>query len=524
MSRATCVLIAIVFSAAPACLTWAEDVGLFLDGRWEGSVDLSPVASAVSTAPAVPSAAVSESLILRFFPSDPETGAPAGGLVDMPSRGLFGYPIGDLERGPEGVSFSLLGDAPFQGRFTLRGSPARVAVGERYAISGSARLFGPANEGDDDVLAEGTFKLVYSNGPSWNEDYGLDFPIDTGRGMLPGSLLLPAEAEGQAVPVILLVPGAGADRDGNNYSVPGRSDSLVELASALRARGVASLRFDRRGTGATYRLAADEEKLRFDDHIADARSALRALAADSRFSSIVVAGFSEGALVGASALSDGTGTEKDIARGRISGFVAVCASGRNELEMVEDSLSKATGEIKAEAAKIVAALEAGDSYPNPSPFFADYFRPSIQPYLASLFRHDIRQAVAMVPCPVLVVAGGSDLQVSRTETELLASSRRDAAYRVIDGMSHALKEVGEDEEANYASFTDPSIPLCADLPALLAAFAKGETLPGDDSRARAAGAQDRVDGSAAVRASDVRSDSAEPSTQGGKSPDQGGAR
>ena len=81
-----------------------------------------------------------------------------------------------------------------------------------------------------------------------------------------------------------------------------------------------------------------------------------------------------------------------------------------------------------------------------------------------------------------MVAGEKDLQVGAEESELLASSRPGTAFRIIPGMSHALKEVGDDEDANYASFTDPSLPLAPALVDLIEAFAKGAALSGENSQ------------------------------------------
>jgi fermentation-respiration switch protein FrsA (DUF1100 family) len=430
--------------------------GVFLDGRWEGSVDLGEGA---------------EPLVLRLFPADPDAGAAAGGLVDLPTRRLFGYPMEWVERGADGLYFTFLGGAPFDGVFELIGTADPVGVGESFAVSGVARTRpAAATEAAADPATGGPFRLEYSGIDSRGEGFGARYLVDSGKGTLPGSLLLPDGEPGDAPPVVLLLSGAAADRDGNNHSVPGRSDALAQLAFALRARGVASLRFDRRGTGEAYRLAAREEDLRFDDHVGDARAAIAKLAADPRFSGVTVVGQGEGALVGAAALAGQP-------PGLVSGIAALCAPGHTELETVKDSLSRIPQALKPEADAIMAALESGGVYPDPSPFFADYFRPDAQPYLASLFRFRTRELFAAAPCPVLVVAGGSDLQVPAAETELLASARPDAAYRVVAGMSHALKSVGVDEEANYASFTDPSLPLAEGLADLVAAFAKSEALP-----------------------------------------------
>ena len=417
-------------AATPVRGGGSERSGVFLDGRWEGSVDLGEG---------------SEPIALRLFPSDPEAGKPAGGLLDMPGRRLYGYPMDTVVRDTQGIEFGLLNGAPFAGLFKFTAEASEVATGENLLVRGIARLVPPGADRDGEALASGPYSLSYSG----SDDYW----VDTGRGLLPGSILVPTVAEGTAPPILLILSGSDADRDGNNYSVPGRSDALAELALALQGRGIASLRFDKRGSGEAYRLGLDERELRFRDHVEDARAAIRALASDPRFSRVAVLGFGEGALIGAAALagdpSASSGSEGDVAD-RVVGLAALCASGRTDLEVVEDALSSAPDEYRAEAAAIMSALKRGESYPDPSPYFADFFRPSIQPYLASQFGYDIRAAFAgarlspELPVPALVIAGGSDLQVPPAESELLAAARPGAAYRVIPGMSHALKGTGDD--------------------------------------------------------------------------------
>jgi fermentation-respiration switch protein FrsA (DUF1100 family) len=451
--------------AAPATQGAAPpaQAGAFLDGRWEGSLDL-------GEGP--------EPMALRLFPADPEAGQAAGGLLDLPARKLFGYPMGSVDRRAEGMSFSLLGQAPMSGVFELEAAPSPTEEGESFALSGAASLV----PDDGEASSAGSFSLVYAGTATREESYGHDYLVDTGRGLLPGSLLVPEGREGEA-PLALIISAAAQDRDGDNYAVPGRSDALSQLAAALSGRGIASLRYDRRGAGEAYRLGEREEDLRFDDHVADARSAIAEAAADRRFSGIWVIGYGEGALVGAAALDPSLqGALSAEVLGRVRGVAALCASGKTELETVDGALASIPEEDQAEARAIMSALEAGQSYPDPSPYFADFFRPSIQPYLASYFRYDIRAVFAALGLPILVAAGGSDLQVPASEAELLARAKSEAAYRVVAGMSHALKAVGEDEEANYTSFTDPSIPLAPGLVDLLEAFVKGASLPGVDPR------------------------------------------
>ena len=73
---------------------------------------------------------------------------------------------------------------------------------------------------------------------------------------LDGTLLLPLISEIQYVPGVVLVGGSGpTDRDGNNELVPVRIDLLKQIAELLARAGIASLRYDKRGIGASSRPA-----------------------------------------------------------------------------------------------------------------------------------------------------------------------------------------------------------------------------------------------------------------------------
>jgi hypothetical protein len=93
--------------------------------------------------------------------------------------------------------------------------------------------------------------------------------LDTPAGKIAGSLLLPA-AKG-AAPVALIIAGSGpTDRDGNSSMIPGRNDSLRMLAQALAQAGIASVRYDKRGVGASAQAVQSESALRFETYIDDA--------------------------------------------------------------------------------------------------------------------------------------------------------------------------------------------------------------------------------------------------------------
>src|SRR5690606_206430 len=82
--------------------------------------------------------------------------------------------------------------------------------------------------------------------------------LDTGTGRLFGTLALPS-SDPPFDYVALLVSGSGpTDRDGNSAALPGRNDSLRKLAQSLALRGIASVRFDKRGIAQSAAAGPDE--------------------------------------------------------------------------------------------------------------------------------------------------------------------------------------------------------------------------------------------------------------------------
>ncbi|MGO8693977.1 MAG: serine aminopeptidase domain-containing protein [Rectinemataceae bacterium] len=418
-------------------------------GRWAGGLDFGRGR---------------EQLSLRILPE--------GGLLDLPGQRLFGYPLSGIRREGTRIVFALFagksGGQPSGASSPEASGNALIFSGDlKTGKDGGSRIEGSISRGG---VVNGRFDLEPA--PLAPEAGESSYLLDTGRGVLPGTLLLPPG--NGPFPLVLILAGAGtADRDGNNYAVPGKNDALRLLAEALRDRGIASLRYDKRGAGESYYLVTKEEDLRFDDYVSDAVVALAALAAlraDRRFSRLVVAGHTEGALVAAAAL---------LAPGapRVEGLALLCASGKSAVETVEAAVAAAPPALKAEGAAIMAALRAGRTYPHPSGYFADFFRPSFQPYLASWFRYDLKTELPADKAPVLLVQGNRDFQTTLADFDVLVRARPDAAAYVLPGMNHALKEVGPDLDENYRAFTDPSFPLAPQLADTLAAFAKGGTLP-----------------------------------------------
>ncbi|GAB7193000.1 alpha/beta hydrolase [Kineococcus sp. NUM-3379] len=119
----------------------------------------------------------------------------------------------------------------------------------------------------------------------------LRFP--SGPLTLAGTLTVPAGTGPH--PAVLLIPGSGpVDRDSDHRRL--RLGASRELAGALTAAGFATLRYDKRGVGASE---GDWRATGMTDNAHDARAALDALRTQPGIdpSRVLLAGHSEGALL-----------------------------------------------------------------------------------------------------------------------------------------------------------------------------------------------------------------------------------
>src|SRR5688572_3915055 len=149
----------------------------------------------------------------------------------------------------------------------------------------------------------------------------------TTKGRLRGTLSVPPSKK--AVTVVLLIAGSGAtDRNGNNTRM--ENNSLKMLADTLLSHGIASLRYDKRGVGQSDRGTDSEKELRVEHYVNDAAQWIELLTYDERFNRVVVAGHSEGSLVGMLAIQK---TQK------VAAFVSIAGPGRALDTLLREQLS-----------------------------------------------------------------------------------------------------------------------------------------------------------------------------------------
>ncbi|MDB5251897.1 MAG: alpha/beta hydrolase fold protein [Flaviaesturariibacter sp.] len=272
--------------------------------------------------------------------------------------------------------------------------------------------------------------------------------LATAQDTIRGTLAIPRSG-GKHV-VALLIAGSGpTDRNGNNPMA--RNAALQLLADTLAKRGIATLRYDKRGIGASAPAMGKESDLRFEHYINDAAGWIRLLKKDKRFSKVYVIGHSEGSLIG---MASAAGTQ---------GFISIAGAGFPAGEVLKKQLASLPEKMRETSRLLVDSLQSGHTVSSAPITLYSLFRPSVQPYLISWFRYDPRVLVRTLRMPVLVLQGTNDLQVTVEDADALKAANPRARMLLIPGMNHVLRIVPSDTKENMKSYGDASRPLAPEL-------------------------------------------------------------
>jgi len=275
-----------------------------------------------------------------------------------------------------------------------------------------------------------------------------DISLSTPTGTIYGTLSLPTK---MPAPAVLIIAGSGpTDRDGN--SGPIRAGSYKLLAADLAVRGIASIRYDKRGIAASAAAGGSERDLRFDNYVDDAAAWLRLMRTDRRFTKIEVAGHSEGSLIGMLA----------VQAAPADAYVSLEGAGRPAPAVLREQLKKAlTPDLYAQADSIIGQLQLGHTVAHTPPELAALFRDSVQPYLISWFKYDPAIEIAKVRIPMTIVQGTADIQVTMADADDLKRAAPNAKLVVVEGMNHVLKYAPDtsSQTAILHGYEDVSLPL-----------------------------------------------------------------
>ena len=269
---------------------------------------------------------------------------------------------------------------------------------------------------------------------------------------MAGTLTMPDDAG--PWPVVLCLHGSGPlDRDENLGKVQ-RLDIFNTIAADLAARGISTLRYDKRGCGQS---TGDYYSAGHTDLMDDARACLRELEADRRFSTRFALGHSAGTLMAAELSLD-----HDLAGiVLLNPFVArIDTMLREQAVHIENMLRERRGLAGAigrmlmgilgtprtSQERLIARIKAGN---------APVLRQGLRRLPAKWFRQmmaiDAAGIYGRVSVPTLIVGGGKDLQCDPADVGRIAALVGERATPVlIEDLTHLLRR--DAEPASFAAY------------------------------------------------------------------------
>ncbi len=267
--------------------------------------------------------------------------------------------------------------------------------------------------------------------------------------LLNGTLYIPQNATKKTKLVILIAGSGPTDRNGNQKDVMNNSHKF--LAENLATNKIATFTYDKR-MFAQYKLGTlDEKTLRFDDFINDAKDVIMYFKSQKKYSKIIVAGHSEGSLVGMVA-----------ANGVADVFISLEGAGRPINLVVSEQIAKQAPTLVEECNKSLNLLKEGKTFENKNPMLASLFRESVQPYLISWIKYNPENEIKKLTIPILIINGTKDIQTTENEAYLLKEANPKAQIKIIENMNHIFKEIKEDSE-NMKSYNNPDLPIIPQL-------------------------------------------------------------
>ncbi|WP_432679326.1 alpha/beta hydrolase [Nioella aestuarii] len=293
-------------------------------------------------------------------------------------------------------------------------------------------------------------------------------------GQLAGTIAIP---QSQSHTAALILPGSGpTDRNGNN-PLGLFAASYRLLAEDLAAEGITTLRFDKRGIGASQ---GDPNDVTLSEYAEDATAWIAELRRQTERDCVWLLGHSEGAII-ATMLAE---------RDDVCGIALIAAPGRNVGDLFREQVaSQPLIAPSAEAFDIALEEFAAGGTPDLSglhPGLHALFAPQTARYMRDLIAANPGDLLAETTSPVIILHGDGDVQAPPSEAAPLVAARPDAEAHVLSGMTHVLKraiprsQAPSNEaftQASLATYADPNAPLHEELVPLLTQFMIGGPAP-----------------------------------------------
>lgn len=259
--------------------------------------------------------------------------------------------------------------------------------------------------------------------------------------------------------LVLIIAGSGpTNRNGNQLGM--LNNSLKYLAEAIAKDGNVAFSFDKRIVTQMKEGNLDEKSLRFDDFITDVKDIITYFKNQKKYNKIIIAGHSEGSLIGMIAAKDNA-----------DAYISLAGAGRTIDLIITEQIEKQAPFLKAKTEENFKILKEGKTFELDNQMLASIFRESVQSYMISWMKYNPQEEIKKLNIPILIINGTKDIQVAESEAKLLHEANPKSELKIIDKMNHIFKEINEDAE-NMQSYSNPDLPIMNELSETINSFIK----------------------------------------------------
>lgn len=257
---------------------------------------------------------------------------------------------------------------------------------------------------------------------------------------------------GEGTPIALIVPGSGPTNLNGNSGAGLRTNAYKYLAHQLAAKGISSVRVDKRGMYSSA-AAGDPNAVTVEIYAKDYRDWVDAIKIKTGAQCIYLIGHSEGGLMVSSAA---------VGRDDVCGLILVSAMGRPMGTIMREQLkaNPANHPFLRKALGAISKLENGKHVKtkNFHPALKIMFHEPVQNYLIAVIAVDPAKIAAQANQKTLIIHGKYDIQTSVKDAELLHAATKGKLV-LLDKVNHVLKISPKELRKQMKIYADPDLPV-----------------------------------------------------------------
>lgn len=247
--------------------------------------------------------------------------------------------------------------------------------------------------------------------------------LNNGVIQLPGTLSFTSEKS----PLVIWVHGSGGvDRNGN------QPQYIQQFRQAINQNNIAFFSYDKRT--ANPKNAAFLTDILIDDFVSDLEEVIAHFKNDARFTSIILAGHSQGSLLAF------------LASKSADKIISIAGAGEAIDKTIVRQVSGQSAEFGELTKKYFQELRETGEIKEVNPNLLSLFAPQNQLFLSSWVALNPIEEIKKVTVPTLIIQGDKDIQVQVLDAENLYKAKPDATFVIIKNMNHVLKNIEKDED------------------------------------------------------------------------------